>query len=96
MAVLAFMTLPQTQIQAWIERVPVHIQEIIALKGGNKYKEGRNTFKRSWKGLRIKGKLSHHTYLGRNRDNEAINSLNKDPGEWEDVSEEDGIGFTHA
>lgn len=33
--------LPQAQIQAWIERIPVHIQKIIELEGGNEYKEGR-------------------------------------------------------
>lgn len=33
--------LPQTQIQAWIERIPEHIDKIIKLKGGNEYKEGR-------------------------------------------------------
>jgi hypothetical protein len=33
--------LPQSKIQAWIERVPFHIQEIIRLEGGNEYKEGR-------------------------------------------------------
>jgi hypothetical protein len=33
--------LPQTQIQAWIERIPHHITEIIRLNGGNEYKEGR-------------------------------------------------------
>ena len=33
--------LPQAQIQAWIERIPWHIKQIIALEGGNEYKEGR-------------------------------------------------------
>ena len=33
--------LPQHQIQAWIERIPFHIEEIIRLDGGNEYKEGR-------------------------------------------------------
>lgn len=33
--------LPQEKIQAWIERIPVHIKKIIELKGGNEYKEGR-------------------------------------------------------
>jgi hypothetical protein len=53
----------QSQIQAWIERIPYHIQEIIRCKGGNEYKEGRKEFKRSWAGTRLKGKLSKHTYL---------------------------------
>ena len=33
--------LEQDRIQAWIERIPRHIKEIIRLKGGNEYK-GRN------------------------------------------------------
>ncbi|KAI7762256.1 hypothetical protein LZL87_006651 [Fusarium oxysporum] len=38
----AWNDLPQEQIQAWIERIPMHIQKIIALEGGNEYKEGRD------------------------------------------------------
>jgi transposase len=34
--------LSQEKIQAWIERIPLHIQRIIELEGGNEYKEGRN------------------------------------------------------
>jgi transposase len=33
--------LEQAQIQAWIERIPIHIQKVIELEGGNEYKEGR-------------------------------------------------------
>ena len=33
--------LPQEEIQAWIDRIPIHIEEVIKLKGGNLYKEGR-------------------------------------------------------
>ena len=33
--------LPQDKIQAWIERIPEHIERIIACEGGNEYKEGR-------------------------------------------------------
>jgi hypothetical protein len=33
--------LPQEKIQAWIKRIPVHIEEVIRLKGGNEYAEGR-------------------------------------------------------
>jgi hypothetical protein len=29
--------LPQKQIQAWIERIPRHIKEVIRLEGGNHY-----------------------------------------------------------
>jgi hypothetical protein len=59
----AWRDLPQDKIQAWIERIPIHIKEIIRLEGGNKYAEGRKAFKRDHKGTRIKGKLSKHTYL---------------------------------
>jgi hypothetical protein len=34
--------MPQEKIQAWIERIPRHIREVIRLEGGNEYKEGRN------------------------------------------------------
>jgi hypothetical protein len=34
--------LPQEKIQSWIERIPIHIKQIIDLEGGNEYKEGRN------------------------------------------------------
>jgi hypothetical protein len=59
----AWNDLSQDQIQRWIERIPVHIQEIIRLEGGNEYKEGRQYFKRSFVGRRIKGILSKHIYL---------------------------------
>ena len=30
----------QERIQAWIRRIPIHVQEVIKLEGGNEYKEG--------------------------------------------------------
>jgi hypothetical protein len=30
----------QERIQVWIRRIPIHVQEVIKLEGGNKYKEG--------------------------------------------------------
>ena len=33
--------LPQDKIRAWIDRIPVYIEEIIACKGNNLYQEGR-------------------------------------------------------
>jgi hypothetical protein len=33
--------MPQAKIQAWIERIIIHIQEVRRLEGGNEYKEGR-------------------------------------------------------
>ena len=33
-------TLTQKRIQHWIERIPRHIQQVIALEGGNQYREG--------------------------------------------------------
>ena len=29
------------QIQDWIEKIPVHVQKVIQLEGGNEYKEGK-------------------------------------------------------
>jgi hypothetical protein len=37
----AWEDLEQSRIQAWIERILFHIQEVIRLEGGNEYKEGR-------------------------------------------------------
>jgi hypothetical protein len=37
----AWKELPQEKIQAWIERIPVHVAKIIELEGGNEYREGR-------------------------------------------------------
>ena len=59
----AWEDLPQEQIQKWIEAIPHHIKEIIRCEGGNKYKEGRKDFKRSFTGRRIKGKLSVHQFI---------------------------------
>ena len=33
--------LSQRKIQGWIERIPRHIAEVIRLRGGNEYREGR-------------------------------------------------------
>ena len=33
--------LSQEQVQAWIGRIPFHIERIIALEGGSEYNEGR-------------------------------------------------------
>ena len=38
--------LPQAKIQAWIERIPIHIKNIIQLEGGNEYIEGRRLDKK--------------------------------------------------
>jgi transposase len=37
----AWEELSQSQIQEWIERIPVYIKEIIRLERGNEYTEGR-------------------------------------------------------
>jgi hypothetical protein len=54
----AWEDLTQDQIQRWIERIQVLIEEIKRLDGGNEYPEGRKYFNRSFAELRIKGKLS--------------------------------------
>jgi hypothetical protein len=33
--------MPQKKIYEWIERIPIYIEEVIRLEGGNEYKEGR-------------------------------------------------------
>jgi siroheme synthase len=33
--------MPQEKIHAWVERIIRHVKEVIRLKGGNEYKEGR-------------------------------------------------------
>jgi arsenate reductase-like glutaredoxin family protein len=58
----AWKDLSQEQIQRWIERIPVHIQEIIRLEGGNEYKED-NTSNDHLRDTVLKGVLSKHTYL---------------------------------
>jgi hypothetical protein len=30
----------QERIQAWIRQIPIYVQEVIKLEGGNEYKEG--------------------------------------------------------
>jgi transposase len=60
----AWKDLPQSKIQAWIERIPRHIEEVIRLEGGNEYLESRTgEDRRSWKGMRLKGCLSHRQDL---------------------------------
>lgn len=45
--------MPQSRIQAWIERIPHHIQEVIRLEGGNNYIEGRKKDRRPETGVVI-------------------------------------------
>jgi transposase len=35
--------LEQEAIQKWIERIPYHIKNVIKLRGGNEYPEGKHT-----------------------------------------------------
>jgi hypothetical protein len=44
--------LEQWRIQAWIERIPRHIQEVIRCEGGNEYREGAADNARDWKALK--------------------------------------------
>ena len=86
--------LPQSQIQAWIERIPRHIQEIIRLKGGNEYPEGRKAFKRDQAGTRLKGKLSKHTYLQpQSKAGYSLGESSTKAADWEtDTESELGMG----
>ena len=89
------MNLPQSEIQAWIERIPRHIQEIIRLEGGNEYAEGRKAFKRDQAGIRIKGKLSRHRYLnaqegqneGQNEGQDQGSEIATGLNEWQNASD---------
>ncbi|KAL3704224.1 hypothetical protein TMatcc_009915 [Talaromyces marneffei ATCC 18224] len=58
----AWERLPQHHIQAWVERIPFHIQEIIRLEGGNEYPEGRPQGDVRSR-CRRKGVLSFRAYL---------------------------------
>ncbi|KAJ1323004.1 hypothetical protein MN608_11858 [Microdochium nivale] len=84
--------LPQAQIQAWIERIPVHIQQILKLEGGNEYVEGRrireDLLTNSWGGRRLRGHKAEDRTVW---DNTAA-----DDAEWVyDVADDaDDIGDT--
>ena len=45
----AWNELEQWRIQAWIERIPRHIEEIIRLEGGNECREGKANRARRFK-----------------------------------------------
>jgi hypothetical protein len=90
--------LPQEQIQAWIERIPVHIQEVIRLEGGNEYKEGRCGEKKqaSW----LKGKLSKTLFRNREAEDSAdllagtADAENaEDMEDLENENEDSGLGL---
>lgn len=46
--------MPQEKIQAWIERIPIYIQQIIALESDNGYEEGRNAANQSREFTRVR------------------------------------------
>jgi hypothetical protein len=48
----AWEELEQWRIQAWIERIPRHIKEVIRCEGGNEYREGAAECQRDWKTLK--------------------------------------------
>jgi len=48
----AWEELEQWRIQAWIERIPRHIKEVIRCRGGNDYVEGAADSARDWKALK--------------------------------------------
>jgi hypothetical protein len=56
----AWEELEQWRIQAWIERIPRHIKEVIRLEGGNDYREGAEDKPRSWKRLERAAKEKGH------------------------------------
>lgn len=44
--------LEQWRIQAWIERIPRHIKEVICCEGGNNYRKGAADHIRDWKAFK--------------------------------------------
>ena len=81
----------QEKIQEWISAIPHHIHEVIRLEGGNEYKEGVQGFKRSWKGTRLKGKLSKLEFLSETQHQQGSGDNEDGEVDWEDDAEdEDG------
>ena len=81
----AWKELPQSNIQQWITRIPKHIERIIACEGGNEFKEG-NQYQRSWKGRRLKGQLSTHSYLSPLQSKEEEEEREEALREWNDIN----------
>ena len=54
------------------------------MKGGNEYPEGVEGFKRSFKGRRVKGKLSSHTFL----DCSERSLVDGDDNDFEDIEQD--------
>ena len=77
-------TLPQETCRHWVEAIPGHIKHIIRLKGGNKYLKGVEGFKRSFKGRRVKGKLSFYTFLDRSE----RSLVDGDNNDFEDIEQD--------
>lgn len=78
-------SIPQEMVQKWIEGVYNNIQEVLRLEGGNEYREGRAASQRDFKGRRVIGKLSTHSYLtsgAGEMDNQTV--LNDD---WVDIDD---------
>ena len=83
----------QEQIQQWILAIPYHIQEVIRLERGNEYKEGVRGFKRSWAGIRVKGKLSKLQFKDKKAQHQVVedreNSDGEDDEHYSDVESEE-------
>jgi hypothetical protein len=88
----AWKDLPQDTIRSWIERIPHHIQEIIRLDGGNEYHEGIQGFKRSWKGDRLKGKLSSRAYIDPSRSTFNVISQHRERQDSVSHDSDDEVG----
>ena len=88
----AWKALPQEKIQAWIERIPRHIKEVIRLKGGNNYKEGRTGLDElSKEGKRALVELHAEFARAKPVSRNFLDGLSNPEEEWEDsdVHEED-------
>ncbi len=71
--------LTQKRIQAWISRIPRHIQQIIELKGGNEYREGRagNSAIRSYNSEERKERYARRKAGFRPGDDDVEGSINQ-------------------
>jgi hypothetical protein len=95
----AWEDLPQEPIQKWITVIPHHIKEIIRCEGGNEYKEGRDGFKCSFAGRRLKGKLSTHQFVEQKKhqasNKDTVDSEDEEEGEEEHDTEETERSLLH-
>jgi transposase len=87
----AWNDLDQHVIQAWIERIPRHIEQIIELKGGNEYREGKMEKARRFQSLQTgteEEKEQRIQALEQQLGQESLDSISFcDESDWTDFSD---------